>query len=119
MPPDAAESNRCLTSPEAEALAQGRLAVSEAASAEAHLVGCATCRNLVARMEGIAQTRDDALLQSALPTVSVPRHPVEEEVKRGDSIGRYLVLHRIGAGGMGLVISAFDPELDRKVAIKL
>ncbi|MBZ5711641.1 protein kinase domain-containing protein [Nannocystis pusilla] len=34
-------------------------------------------------------------------------------------IGRYHVLERLGADGMGVVFAAYDPELDRKVAVKL
>ncbi|MBL9099339.1 MAG: tetratricopeptide repeat protein [Myxococcales bacterium] len=37
----------------------------------------------------------------------------------GSRVGRYVVLERLGAGAMGVVYSAFDPELDRKVAIKI
>jgi serine/threonine protein kinase/tetratricopeptide (TPR) repeat protein len=38
---------------------------------------------------------------------------------RGDVVGRYVVLERLGVGGMGEVYAAYDPELDRKIAIKL
>jgi len=38
---------------------------------------------------------------------------------RGDRVSRYEVLELIGAGGMGAVYAARDPELDRKVAIKV
>jgi tetratricopeptide (TPR) repeat protein len=40
-------------------------------------------------------------------------------LRRGDVVGRYVVLAQIGRGGMGAVYAAYDPELDRKVAIKL
>jgi len=40
-------------------------------------------------------------------------------VERGATIGRYLVLNLLGKGGMGEVYAAYDPELDRKVAIKV
>ena len=35
---------------------------------------------------------------------------------RGSQIDRFVVLDRLGAGGMGEVVSAYDPRLDRKVA---
>ena len=34
-------------------------------------------------------------------------------------VGRYIVLDTIGVGGMGVVCTAYDPKLDRKVALKL
>ena len=38
---------------------------------------------------------------------------------RGAPIGRYLVVGLVGRGAMGDVYAAYDPELDRKVAVKL
>ena len=45
--------------------------------------------------------------------------PLPEELAPGAQLGRFTVLKKLGKGGMGVVHLAYDPELDRRVAIKL
>jgi len=66
-----------------------------------HLDGCSACRRLAAALAGVEGERPD------------PQEP------RGRLVSRYVLLECLGAGGMGLVYSAFDPQLERKVALKL
>lgn len=49
----------------------------------------------------------------------LPAHGGADELAPGTRLGNFVVLARIGAGGMGTVFLAFDAELDRRVAIKL
>ena len=53
----------------------------------------------------------------AATTDSLPRST--GRVEAPERLGRYLVIEQLGAGGMGVVFKAYDPVLDRKVAIKL
>jgi tetratricopeptide (TPR) repeat protein len=45
--------------------------------------------------------------------------PPPTELSRGSMLGRYVVVAKLGAGTMGVVYRGYDPELDRRVAIKV
>jgi serine/threonine protein kinase/tetratricopeptide (TPR) repeat protein len=101
----------------------GQLARSAVASLEKHLAGCQECADLVARAVALDSRKARAGSQSK--DRRDPRIPAEgpefdlATLKRGDAIGRFVVLQPVGRGGMGEVYAAYDSELDRKVAVKL
>src|SRR5690349_19363077 len=45
--------------------------------------------------------------------------PTPSDAGHLERVGRYVVLDLVGEGGMGVVYSAYDPQLDRKIALKL
>src|ERR1700739_4332739 len=50
---------------------------------------------------------------------SLPAPEVTPELPRGTNIERYVILSTVGRGGMGTVYAAYDPQLERRVAIKI
>ena len=81
-----------------------KLEVERVRGLEEHIDRCARCRRLLAE-----------LARGTEPPV--PGTPPEDCA--GVRIDRYVLLRRIGEGGMGVVYAAYDPTLDRRVAVKL
>src|SRR3569623_385870 len=108
----------CLDDNAASEFVSGALSAGASSKVESHLAGCRECRALVAMLAG---TEDD----SQAATRKHEKVPEDSQVAKrpplsiGDRVGRYLVLSTLGAGGMGVVFSAYAPPLDRKVAQKL
>jgi len=97
----------------------GTLSPSAQGRVEAHLASCRDCRALVAALAGDPGNDSAAATFQRAPALAVGEPPPRRPTTSGDRVGRYLVLSALGAGGMGVVFAAWDPQLGRKIALKL
>lgn len=109
-----AARSSCLNENEILALLHEAPAESGPTDARSHIDTCPACQELLACL---VQGSGAEAPRSVGPR-SVEERPSSSDLS-GRSVGRYRISERLGAGAMGVVYLAEDPQLHRTVAVKV
>jgi len=105
----------CLDDATIASLAGDRLPAAARAQAMAHVEQCPSCDD---RLQATLFGNDVATADITEPESSSRAFDDITELA-GTRLGRYMIIDQVGKGALGIVYSAYDPELDRRIAIKV
>jgi hypothetical protein len=118
----------CLSENTIQELVARSLSGDARARAHAHIETCAACRSLVIELARDADVEAQVALRAADMAEPAPSAPTATATGTatqgaaepvGATLGRYRLERELGAGAMGVVHAAFDPNLERRIALKV
>jgi len=117
-------STACLDEEIVFRFVSGQLSAGELAGVDAHLATCDECRGVVADAASSLQleeveTEPQAPANAGAACSAASGRAGTETLRPGDRVGRYEVVAPIGSGAMGIVYLAHDPDLNRRITLKL
>ncbi len=98
-------------------LLDGVLSDEARLTSAAHIDACDECQALLAAVARSCGHDPESTLATDAPDARGT--PSRHSLQAGTLFGRYVIMDLLGVGGMGIVYGAYDPRLDRRVALKL